>query len=102
MSQTMRVTTEELKDAANSIQTSVDEYTVQWQALYSETETLMTNWRNDASRVFKEKLEGYRDDFERLGEVIKEYVNLLNKTAGNYEAQLEADKQRAASLYTGN
>ncbi len=98
----MIVNTELLRAGASIIEGKNKQYEQEWARLYTEADSLVnTNFKSEASTAFKQKLDGYKDDFERLGTVIGEYVEFLNSIANEYEKILEEDKRKAESLSVG-
>ena len=69
---------------------------------------IYTNFKNSLQNCFQgddattaiEQLDGLRDDFDAMKEVITQYGNQLIKAAHNYEEDMRASKIAASSLIT--
>ena len=97
------VTTERLESSAGVIEDKTARYNAEWEKLYTELQNLKSaQWQGIASETFNTKLEGYRNDFQEMSNVLLSYATFLRTAAANYKSTEEALKEAASSLYTGN
>ena len=97
------VTTERLETSATKIEEETGKYDKEWAKLYTEVQNLKSNqWKGIASDTFNEKLEGYRNDFEEMSKVLKNYAEFLKKAAKNYSDTENKLKEAAGNLNVGN
>ncbi len=97
------VTTERLESSAMVIEEKTGSYDQEWEKLYTELQNLRSaQWQGIASDAFNTKLEGYRNDFQEMAKVLRDYVEFLRTAAKNYKATEDSLKEAAGNLYTGN
>lgn len=83
--------------SANVINDKTSRYETEVQNIYTAISDLKMQWKGQTSEAFNAKLEGYRNDFQELAKVLKEYANFLVQTANKYNAtdnKLAGDAQR--------
>ena len=91
------VTTEKLRTSAAAIQDKTTKYNAEYTKLYTELQNLRSNqWKGVASDAFNTKLEGYRDTFVELENVLKKFAEGLLSIAQNYEETEERIRSTAA------
>lgn len=67
--------------------------------IYSTFKNSLQNcFQGDDATTAIEQLDGLRDDFDAMKEVITQYGNQLIKAAQDYEEDMRASKNAAASL----
>ncbi len=67
--------------------------------IYKTFKTSLQNcFQGDDATTAIEQLDGLRDDFEAMKEVITQYGNQLIKAANNYEEDMRASKLTASTL----
>jgi len=102
MAREWEVTTERLESSANVVEEKTSRFKTEWEKLYSELQNLRTaQWQGIASDTFNSKLEGYRNDFDDMTNVLNSYAEFLKNAASNYKATEESLKEAASNLYTG-
>lgn len=102
MAQQWKVTTEQLKSGAQKLTEEINSYNTEWKRLYTESDTLTgQGWQGEASSAFRQKLESYKNDFEQLETVLKNFVEFLNSAAQKYETTENAIKDAASQLSSG-
>lgn len=84
--ESIQVTTENLTRKAGEVEGKAGEYMTHYQGLLSDVGTLTTSdWKGDDANAFREQVEGFREDFERMKELMDEYAGFLRTAATNYE-----------------
>lgn len=95
-----RISYEETRQLGEKLKTEAGNY----QQIYSTD--IYTNFKNALQNCFQgddattaiEQLDGLRDDFDAMKEVITQYGNQLIKAANDYEEDMRASKGGAANL----
>ena len=97
------VTTERLESSAAVIEEKTARFNTEWEKLYTEVQNLRSaQWQGIASETFNSKLEGYRNDFQEMANVLISYAEFLKSAATNYRNTEESLRDAAGNLYTGN
>ena len=97
-----RVETERLLSSANKIEESTNNYNLKYNHIYELVQDLRSDkWQGIASDTFNERLEGYRNDFQEMEKILKNYAEFLRTAAKNYSDTEEAVRNEASRLYTG-
>lgn len=63
----------------------VTQYKKQIDQIYSTVDTLKTNWTGAASQRFVGNIEGFKDDYQKFGDLINEFGNLLIQVGKSYQ-----------------
>lgn len=85
-----------LRNAKSEIESYADAYERAYTELYSLTETLMKTYSTDDSKAFNTKLEGYRDQFVQMKQLLVDYATELETIASSFEG-VEKQLQEEAS-----
>lgn len=84
--ESIQVTTENLRSKAGEVEGKAGEYMTHYQGFLSDVETLTTSdWKGEDANAFRNQVEGFREDFERMKELMDEYAGFLRTAATNYE-----------------
>ena len=103
MGREWEVTTERLESSATVIEEKTARFNTEWEKLYTEVQNLRSaQWRGIASETFNSKLEGYRNDFQEMAQILISYVEFLRDAAKNYKNTEESLRDAAGNLYAGN
>lgn len=88
------------RELGTKIQSEANNYqNIYTQQLYGTFKTsLQSCFQGDDATTAMEQLDGLRDDFEAMKEVITQYGKQLVKAADDYEADMLALKTRGANL----
>lgn len=74
----------------NAIVSSGGDYLNQIKQIYEIVGDLKTNWTGSAAQRFTDKIESFQADYEKLGQLIEQFGELLVAIGKDYNA-LEAD-----------
>ena len=98
-----RINYEETKRLGEEIKTQANEYQqIYSNEIYSSFKTKLEScFQGDDATTAIEQLDGLRDDFDAMKEVITQYGNQLIEAAQNYEEDMIASKG-GASMLTSN
>lgn len=80
------VDTTKLKNSAKKIEGYNTQYEQSYEKMYGEVESLSINWKGTSSDTFNQALNEARDNYIKLNDALKEYVENLRIIAGNYES----------------
>lgn len=80
------VDTTKLKNSADKIEGYNKEYEQNYTKMYGEVDSLSVNWKGTSSDTFNQALNDARDNYKKLNDALKEYVENLRIIAGNYES----------------
>lgn len=98
----INVETSEIKRVSEHVASKSEEYQSEYNALFSTVAALEEAWAGKDNKAFTDQIEGFRDDFVRMKELMDEYSNFLSKTYVAYtEAQAKLE-QEAKALSQGS
>ena len=95
------VETGRLDAVAAQVEGYADDYRAAYEALYVDVASLDSETLGKANETFITQINGFKDDFQRMEALMREYANYLKKSAAalrDKDAQLAAE---AAKLSTG-
>ena len=91
-----------LDSTAAQVDRLSDTYESEYKALFGTVRELKSAWDGTDNQAFTDQIEGFRDDFERMTRLMREYASYLRKTAETYrETQTEVAND-ARRLSQGN
>jgi len=96
------VTPTELIAAADAIENLAGDYAQNYTALFSDVSALQSAWQGKDNQRFTSQIEGFRNDFDRMRELMSEYANFLKNAAITYTNTQDAVTEAAGRLSTGN
>ena len=97
--ESIKVTTEDLRNAASTVDNLAIEYDKEYAALFQDVETLTsTDYTGDDATAFRNQVEGFRDDFNKMKQLMNEYADYLRQAASTYEDTQANVKNTIASL----
>lgn len=98
MARDITVTPEQLRNAASSIKSLATDYKTQYDQLYKETNAMATSWSGKDNVAYTTQIDGFKDDFARMYELMNSYAEFLTKTAQAYEDTQNAVVAEAKKL----
>lgn len=99
----IEVTTESLKNASKEVNALANEYEREWRQLYITVDALEAAWSGVDNKAFTEQIKGFRDDFQRMTQLMKDYADYLEHAGSTYYNTQDDIKNNAKSkLSTGN
>ncbi len=81
----IKVDTQSLRNAATSIDTLAGDYKKQYETLFSDTKALSTTWTDDANKAFNQRIEGFKDDLDKMYKLMSSYAAFLRTSAQTYD-----------------
>lgn len=84
--ESIQVTTENLRARADDVSVKATEYLKHYESLLNSVATLTsTDFKSEEGTAFRNQVEGFREDFVRMKNLMDEYANFLRTAATNYE-----------------
>ena len=81
MARTIMVTPEQLERTAVQIEGLAADYKTQYTKLYGETDALASTWNGKDNIAFTTRIAGFKDDFERMYDLMNKYAAFLRDSA---------------------
>lgn len=79
------VTTAELETAAQKIEALADTYHENYGKIYELVNALADmSWQGNDNLVFTNQINQFRNDFEKMEQIVRDYAGFLRKTASGY------------------
>lgn len=95
----LKVSTEELRKTAVSIDNLAAEYESEYNALLEDVVTLTTtDYVGEDATAFREQVEGFKEDFVKMRQLMNEYADFFRHAAASYEDNVENVKNTISSL----
>lgn len=93
------VTTAELETAAHSISLLADTYHENYEKIFTLVNDLKeASWQGNDNLVFTNQIMQFRNDFENMEHILRDYESFLKKTAEGYRTTQGYIKDGAAKL----
>lgn len=93
------VDTQELRKVAGQVDATAAEYEKTYINLLNNVSTFAsTDWKGDDANAFKNKAEDFRDDLNKMKQLMNEYADALRQFAKNYDETQERIKQQANGM----
>ncbi|MBR5949277.1 MAG: WXG100 family type VII secretion target [Clostridia bacterium] len=92
------VSPEKLRAAANRIKTLAEQYEGEYKKFYNTTENMSAGWEGDDNRAFIQRIDGFKDDFQKMKTLMDRYADFLNTSAATYDKTQDDIKRAANSL----
>lgn len=102
MAKTIRVTPESLNQMANNVTNWTIQYRGIYDAIYNQIEVMTRTWSGEANQAYTAQINGFRDDFEALRDLLQRYSEFIQNTANQYSTTEQAIADAAKNLSTGN
>lgn len=84
MAKTILVTPEQLETTAGKIESLAADYKTQYELLYSKTGAMASTWSGKDNIAFTTRIDGFKDDFQRMHQLMLDYADFLRKSAKSY------------------
>ncbi len=95
---TIKVTAADLDQASGEIQGLATEYKAEYNALYTAIDQSLTSWTSEDKTTFITQINGFKDDFERMKDLMEEYARFLTRSAESYRTTQQNVINKAQSL----
>ncbi|MBE6766515.1 MAG: WXG100 family type VII secretion target [Ruminococcaceae bacterium] len=98
MAEIIQVTPEILESTAGKIEGLAADYKTQYEALYNETNAMASTWQGKDNTAFVDQIDGFKDDFAKMYELMNSYASFLRQSAKNYRETQETVVAEARKL----
>ena len=98
MARNIQVTPELLESTAGRIDGLAGDYKTQYDALYSETDAMRSTWQEKDNVAFVDQIAGFKDDFEKMYNLMLNYADFLRKSAKAYRDTQDTVTSEARKL----
>ena len=99
--QDIRVTTGELRTIANALTTLADNYKTDYEAVLTRVNQMVDRWQEVDSQTYRDKVQSFKSDFDRMKQEIDDYVQYLKNSAQAYDDAQGDAVNRAKNLVGG-
>lgn len=96
------VETAQLDSTATQIDGLADSYNSSYTTLFNTVQELRNAWEGRDNVAFTSQIEGFRDDFQRMEQLMREYSAFLKKSANAYRETQSNIENSARMLSQGN
>lgn len=96
------VDTSRLDSAASTVEGKADIYNTNYTKLYQLVQNLKTSFDGADYQAFSTQIEGFRDDFQRMEKLMRDYAAYLRKTAATYRETQSSIAAEAKRLSQGS
>lgn len=95
----LKVDTTNLAAKAGEVDSRADEYYNKYCEFFASVEELTSgDWTGDDAKAFKEQVEGFREDFNKMKELMNDYAKFMREAAQSYEDTQNNIKSTIKSL----
>lgn len=98
MATIIKVTPELLTAAATEIEGKATNYQAQYQKLYDATNAMSASWTGKDNLAYTTQIEGFRDDFDKMYNLMTEYATFLKNAAKSYSETQDIIEKQAKTL----
>ncbi len=84
------VNTQTLINKASEVDEMAANYMSHYEALLNDVDTLTTSdWQGEDATAFRNQVEGFREDFQKMNKLMGEYADFLREAANKYNTMQE-------------
>ncbi len=98
MSRIITVTPAELESAAGKIENMASDYKAQFDKFYQVTADMAATWNGKDNMAFINQIDGFRDDFNKMYDLMNNYVAFLRNSAASYRSTQDDVENTARRL----
>lgn len=96
------VETSRLDGTAQRVDGLADTYESEYGALFNTVRDMQNGWGGEDNVAFTSQIEGFRDDFQRMTKLMRDYAAYLRKAAAAYRETQDNVASGAKTLSQGN
>lgn len=96
------VETSRLDETAKQVDQLANNYETEYNQLFGKVQDLSTKWTGEDNTAFTNQIEGFRDDFQRMTQLMRDYASYLRKVAASYRETRSNVASAAKILSQGN
>lgn len=98
MATTIQATPEQMEKTAATIEALAADYKAQYDALYHATDDMKSTWGGKDNVKYIDQINGFKDDFEKMQNLMKNYADFLRKSAVAYRKTQDDIMAQAGNL----
>lgn len=96
------VETSRLDSTADQVNRLADSYESEYNALFGTVRDLQNAWAGEDNVAFTTQIEGFRNDFQKMTQLMRDYAAYLHKAAAAYRQTQDDIASGAKSLSQGS
>lgn len=96
------VETKELDRAYERVNQLADTYKSNYDGLYVVVKDMQNAWAGEDNVAFTNQIEQFRNDFQNMEKLMRDYAEYLHRTAETYRQTQDNIMNTAKTLSTGN
>lgn len=96
------VETSRLDSTAGQVERLADQYKSEYDSLFGTVRDLQNAWSGEDNVAFTNQIEGFRDDFQRMERLMRDYAAYLRKVAESYRNTQDNVAAKAKTLSQGS
>lgn len=96
------VETAQLDSTASRVEQLAGDYRSEYTSLFSLIASLKSSWDGEDNVAFTNQIEGFRDDFQRMEQLMRDYAAYLRKAAQTYRDTQDSVAAQAKTLSQGS
>ena len=96
------VETARLDSTATQVEANADTYKSSYSSLFQTVQELQNAWAGQDNTAFTSQIEGFRDDFQRMEQLMRDYAAFLRKSAAAYRETQSNVTSTAKTLSQGS
>ena len=96
------VETSRLDSTASQVDRLADQYEREYGSLFGTVRELQNAWAGEDNVAFTNQIEGFRDDFQRMTKLMRDYADYLRKTAEAYRRVVIDNTGKSKTLSQGS
>lgn len=94
------VETSQLDAASQKVEGLADKYLSEYTSLYSLISEMQSAWAGADNTAYTTQIEGFKDDFQKMEALMRDYATFLKNTAAKYRSTQSDIKSKAQQLAT--
>lgn len=96
------VETERLDQTAARVDDLAGTYNSTYMKLFQTVQEMQNAWAGEDNVAFTNQIEGFRDDFQRMEQLMRDYAQYLRKAADTYRTTQDNIAANAKTLSQGS
>lgn len=96
------VETTQLDSVATQVEGCADTYKSNYISLFNTVQEMQNAWSGTDNTAFTNQIEGFRDDFQRMEQLMRDYAAYLRKAAAAYRETQANVASAAKTLSQGS
>lgn len=98
----INVDTVRLDSVADQVDRLADTYESEYGSMFGIVNDMQNVWAGEDNTAFTNQIEGFRDDFQRMAKLMRDYAAYLRKAAAAYRETQDTVASDAKNLSQGS